>query len=73
MKKFYVGCALRERSVWFCSPVDIVSFAAPAVRSVKNVLFVVSLSRSAYLCTMFSFYHAQWFCKMMITWSPHTR
>ncbi|KAJ6970163.1 hypothetical protein NC653_034666 [Populus alba x Populus x berolinensis] len=66
MKKFYAGCALRERSVWFCSRVDIVSFAAPAVRGVKNVQFVVSLLRSAYLYMMFSF---QRFVIWMMNWS----
>ncbi|KAJ6875124.1 hypothetical protein NC652_034752 [Populus alba x Populus x berolinensis] len=65
-KKFYAGCALRERSVWFCSRVDIVSFAAPAVRGVKNVQFVVSLLRSAYLYMMFSF---QRFVIWMMNWS----
>ncbi|XP_016672576.1 uncharacterized protein [Gossypium hirsutum] len=61
MKKCYVGFALRERYVWFCSLVGIVFFAVPAARSVENALSVGSPSKNAYLYTMF-----KWKCRANI-------
>ncbi|WRX17733.1 Transmembrane Fragile-X-F-associated protein - like 2 [Theobroma cacao] len=54
-RKSYVGFALREKLVWFCSPVGIVFFAVPAARSVGNAQSVVSASRNVYLYMMFNF------------------
>lgn len=54
-RRFFVEFALKIRSTWFYSHVDITSSAVHAARNARNVRFVVSWSRSVCLYTMCRF------------------